>query len=408
VHAERAGLPLGVVAAHLRGVTRGHHDRPHPLRAERVHRHREREGGIDAAGQPEHHAGEMVLVHVVGDAEHERPVDPVDELGRRRDVRGEDVPAGLDLDELQRLDEERRAIHQFALAAHGHGAAVEDQLVLAAGDVHVDDRQAGLGIALAQHRLAPGELARVVGRAVDRQQHLRPRGGRAARRLGTPEVLADGDAELDALHLHHAGLRARLEVALLVEHAVVRQGLLAVDDGRAVRPQQDGAVVDGVAVVLGIADEDGHAVQALAEALERLGDVAREAAVEQQVLGRIAAQRELREHDEVRAQGVVRAPAELQHVRDVGLDVADDGVGLGDGDSRRREIAAFQRTPHIVESLRVVDREVRRPPCLVLDELDVHLGNVTPHVYQLDLLTLCHRVSPESLGSNDRDQGDNP
>ena len=63
-----------------------------------------------------------------------------------------------------------------------------------------------------------------------------------------------------------------------------QQALLAVHQRRLTGPQQRGAVVDGLAVVLRIAHQHRHAVEALGQAVERLGDVAAETAVQQQAL----------------------------------------------------------------------------------------------------------------------------
>ena len=152
---------------------------------------------------------------------------------------------------------------------------VEDELVLPADQVDVDDRAAGLARPLGQHQLAPAHLARVVGRAVDVDDELGagpPSGGDRA--VGHPRVLADGQGDphaADAEQLGRPG--AGREVALLVEDLVVRQPLLAIgaddpavgahghgveqvgpgavdesDDGRA-PPARGGDAIERVAVV---------------------------------------------------------------------------------------------------------------------------------------------------------------
>jgi hypothetical protein len=67
-------------------------------------------------------------------------------------------------------------------------------------------------------------LARIEGRGVD--VHDEPGAGqrlRAHRPVREPDVLADRDADLDAADEEERGFVARLEVAVLIEYAVVRQ-----------------------------------------------------------------------------------------------------------------------------------------------------------------------------------------
>ena len=99
--------------------------------------------------------------------------------------------------------------------------------------LHEHDRGEVVDRALDEHALAAVPVADAVGRG--RQVHDHLRAGqrlRHRRRPRLPDVLADRDADRDAVELEDARLGARLEVALLVEHAVVRQVHLAVDRPR--------------------------------------------------------------------------------------------------------------------------------------------------------------------------------
>ena len=87
------------------------------------------------------------------------------------------------------------------------------------------------------------------------------------------------------------------EVALLVEDAVVRQHLLAV------AAEQTAVVVHGTGIertalgILGIAHEDGNPAALAPDGLERARDGLAQAVVQQEILGRIAADGQFREDD---------------------------------------------------------------------------------------------------------------
>ena len=58
---------------------------------------------------------------------------------------------------------------------------------------------------------------------------LRVGGARDACRSGKPDVLADDDSDANAGDVDDAGIGARLEVAIFVEHRIVRQLALVID-----------------------------------------------------------------------------------------------------------------------------------------------------------------------------------
>ena len=58
-------------------------------------------------------------------------------------------------------------------------------------------------------------------------------------------------------------------------------------------------------------------------------DLAAEAAMEQQILRRIAGERELGKHDEIGCELGLRAARGRDHARGVALDVADEQIELG-------------------------------------------------------------------------------
>ena len=101
--------------------------------------------------------------------------------------------------------------------------AVEHQFVLAADHVEVDQRQPGIDDARHRDVQTMLRLAAPVRRAVRHQQDFAARLAEAFDDFGTPDVLADRNADPHALDQNRARHRTRLEHAFLVEHAVVRQ-----------------------------------------------------------------------------------------------------------------------------------------------------------------------------------------
>ncbi len=242
-------------------------------------------------------------------------------------------PAGLAL--LPRGQRHRLGIgghlrHQRAIGVQHEGSAVEDQFVLAADLVEVDERQSGLRHPRGRDVEALLRLAAPIGRTIRHQQHLGAGLGEALDDVAGPDVLADRDAETNAAKIHRARQRPRREDALFVEHAVIGQ----VD----LEPNRDGAPVEQRIGVVDLApflprQSDEHsrtAVSGLAgEPLAGIAAHILKGRLEDQILGRIAGEKELREHHEVGAQTRRLVP------RRAGLGfvaghVADDGVQLGE------------------------------------------------------------------------------
>ena len=125
--------------------------------------------------------------------------------------------------------------------------------------------------------------------------------------------------------------RARLEVALLVEHAVVGQVDLAVD--RVDRPVgEDGGGVVDVLGALGEADDGDEPVRLAGQLAQRGGGVGEEVLLEQQVLGRVAGEGELGEQHQLGARVAGRAHSRADALGVAG-DVADGGVHLAEGEA---------------------------------------------------------------------------
>ena len=178
-------------------------------------------------------------------------------------------------------------------------------------------------------------LAALERRAVDRDQHLRPALGEGFRDFRKPPILADHQAEAEAAERHRAGGGAGVEDALLVEHAVIGQLVLGAARGDAAIVEQEQRVVQPAAVTPRTADHECRA------AVGGLGGEGRdgrfaigdEGGLADQVLGRIAADRELGGDDEIGAEaGGFRAGG--ADAGDVGLDLPEMEVDLGECDAK--------------------------------------------------------------------------
>ena len=240
---------------------------------------------------------------------------------------------GVEVDrrKQQLLAELRRARDHLAVVVEHERVPVEDELVLAADERAERDGGDVVARPLGEHPLALEPLAGVVGRGRDVDDQRRPgarleRGGRA--RL--PDVLADRQPDLAAAELDQCRATAALEVALLVEDAVVGQVQLAVDRLHGAAGDHRERVVD-VVLALGEADERDDPLGRRRDAVQRRARVAQEVLLEQQVLWRVAGQRKLGEEHELGA-GLAGAVGQLDDRALVAGDVAHDCVHLREGD----------------------------------------------------------------------------
>ena len=353
----------------LRRIARRHRHAGHAVRAERVDRDQQHERRVDATGQPDHDVLEAVLGHVVAGGEHERRIDlgvGVEQLGdlaadlglravvggladggerrharlelaRRRPLACLAQPRGrrgvrVDVAEQQVLGELRRARDHVAVVVADERVAVEDQLVLPADQRAERDRRERVRGALRDHPLAAQALADLVGRRGDVDDQRRA--GERLVALGHarhPDVLADREADLHAVDLDGAaGRRPRLEVAHLVEDAVVGQMDLAVDALHRAVGQHGRRVVDVVGA-LREADDRDDVLGVGGDPVDRVAHGGQEVLLEQQVLGRVAADGELGEQHEACA-ALARGRDAVADLALVAGDVADHGVHLAERD----------------------------------------------------------------------------
>ena len=105
----------------------------------------------------------------------------------------------VEVDHQQVLAELRAAGQHRAGRVDDHRVAVEDQLVLAADQVEVGQGAAGLRRAAGASSSRVSSLSSLVRRAVDDQEQLGAGlAGQGHRAAVLPEVLADGQGDVDA------------------------------------------------------------------------------------------------------------------------------------------------------------------------------------------------------------------
>ncbi len=235
------------------------------------------------------------------------------------------VPGGKLLDHLARCgDDERRA--------------VEYELVLAADTIDVHDRHAVLARSRAHLLASQRLLPRVVRRAVGHDDDLRAGGLRARGRLGKPHVLADDRGDAHAGDFEHAWRGAGLEIALLVEHRVVRQAGFSVDLRDTAVADHRHRIVPPAFARFGEADQRRDATDLARQRGELRGAGVEKRRAQQKVLGGITAQRQLGRDHQVGAAALARGDCILQP-RGVAGEIAQHLVQLRDRDPHRKMLA---------------------------------------------------------------------
>ena len=219
----------------------------------------------------------------------------------------------------------------LALGIHHDRPPVEDQFILATDEVDVDHGDARLPDPPLEQRLPLQALAGMKGRGVDVDEQARPgvRGLQGRSRAERPDVLANGDARRHAPDVDDAGGVPRREIALFVEHAVVGQQLLAVAGDDLPAADHGSGIVELPLLAQGMPDDGRHLRDLAGQVRHGLVDVVEKVRPEQQVLRRIAAQGEFREHHDVRGQFVPRATAGAEDLVRIAPDIADQEVELG-------------------------------------------------------------------------------
>ncbi len=234
-----------------------------------------------------------------------------------------------------------------AIGVERERGALEDEFVLAADLVEIDQRQAAFDDARDGDVLADRELVALVRRGVGDEQDFAAGLGDAFDRIGPPDVLADRHADAHAAKDDRPRRGAGPEHALFVEHAVI--GQIDLEAHRLDPPavEQRRGVVERAVLDPRQADQHGRpAVGGLArQSLAGGAAGLLEGGLQHQILGRIAGEIQFRRHHQIGAERR-RLGARPAQALEVALDVADDrgifcarrddeaigaGMGMGGG-----------------------------------------------------------------------------
>jgi hypothetical protein len=340
----------------------------HPLGAERLDTERRGHRRVDSARDRDDDVGEGVLVDVVPQAEDQRQphllklrcegsdraLDDVVVLTHRpelheldlgnRSARALEVAAAdiaqaasdgkgrLDVDDEQVLLEARCARQDLSGVVEYDRVPVEDELVLPADEVAEREVRARVARARDEHLLSILGLSDVEWGG--REVHEELRSGKrevGSGRAGLPDVLADGGADVRVAEPEQDEVAPFREVAVFVEDAVVRQVLLPIDGA-------DSAICADDTRIREVAIEPRHAHEShdIAGLVRDLDEGAAcgsdEAWAKEEVLGRVAGDRQLWKDDEIRT-GATRLPEEGEDLPAVPVEIADDRVQLRQGQS---------------------------------------------------------------------------
>ena len=188
-----------------------------------------------------------------------------------------------------------------AVAVGDDRRTIEHHRVLAADDVEVGQRASRFAHAIGDQRVALRVLVAFERRGVGHQHESRARFHRARQRFGEPQVFADHHADARAVDVEDAGLAIGIdvEVTALVEHRVVGQLALAIGLLDRAVAQHARGVVDDRAGRLRPTDDSDDARRGLRDARDRRFAIGEEARTQQEIFGRIAADRELGEQHDV-------------------------------------------------------------------------------------------------------------
>ncbi len=249
---------------------------------------------------------------------------------------------GLEVDDEKVLLEAGRTRDDGAGVVEHDGMSVEDEFVLPADEIAEGEVRARVAGPRDQHLLALLGLADVERRG--REVHDQLRAGKREIRLGRaglPDVLADRDTDGRLSELQDDEVAPLREVPVLVEDAVVRKEVLAVD-GSDSPLGADRAGVREVAVEPWCPDERDETLCRGCDLLERLTCRADETRPEEEILGWIAARRELREDDEIGSRGA-RVVQRREDPRAIAVEVADHGIQLCESDSHSFRLTVTNR-----------------------------------------------------------------
>ncbi len=256
-----------------------------------------------------------------------------------------------EVDDLAGFGEGGEAGGYRAVGRGDEAAAVEDQLVVAADGVAIDHGHGEVAGEGGDDAFAQVSLARIPGTGGEVDQEVDALAAEqgdgvhlvqalVAGGLVGPDVLADGHADAEAGVVHDGGGLGGLEVAVLVKHVVGGEQAFFRDLLYATVLAKGGGVEGAPAGGRGVGDDGADEQRNLAGGGGELGGgvfhVAHEAAAQQEVARRVAADGELGGDDQLGPGGdefVVGG----EQATEVAGEIADGGIELGEADAHGRK-----------------------------------------------------------------------
>ncbi len=341
--AEVRGEEAGIADAALGGIGAGHGHGEDLAAAESVRGDAGDEGGIDAAAKAEDDFVEAAFTDVIAGAADEGAVGHFEFIGG---LGMEIAGGGGGIEEDEIFLEAAGLCGDRAGGGNGDAGAIEDQGIIAAHLIDIDDGDAVAAGQSAEHIEAQATLIESVRRGgdIDEQASSLPRqlGDGVARIellcpkvLIVPDIFADGDAQLSAVEGEQVLGMGGLEVAAFVEYIVGRQKHFALFEGHDAAGEQGGGIGDGLAgIVLCAADVAHNRRQGdvAGKEVEFAGIALDERRALDEILRRIAAEAELGKDGEIGATGFCLG-GECQDARGIAGEITDGGIELCEGEN---------------------------------------------------------------------------
>ena len=248
----------------------------------------------------------------------------------------------IDVDDEEVLFEPRRPRdHRAGIVEHDR-VTVEHELVLAADEVAEGEVRACVARTRDEHLFAFLGLPDMERRRREIDDELCSRESEVGRGWpGLPDVLADRDSDGGLAETEDDEVASLGEVPVLVENAVVRKEVLAID-GLHAATRADSTGVREIAVEPRRPDECHDAVGRSGDLLQGRASGAYESRPEEEILGRVARRGELGIGDELRPRcaGVAERRKDL---RAIAVEVADDRIQLCERDSQGFRLTVTNR-----------------------------------------------------------------
>ena len=294
--------------------------------------------GVNTSRQAQAHALEMVLGHVILQAQHTSGIHFLIRIRLGCDNTNLLMFGGsIQIKEAQILHEHRRTFQQRTVSVNHKTAAIKHQIVLTTHLIEVDHRRVHFSRTAYRKIESSISLTLLIRRTVHGKQQINMLLSKFCHRTAIlPDILANSHTNTCAIHIKHHGLIARTENAEFVKHTVVGQEVLVVAGPNHAIMQYDESVAWLGCLAIS-ADRANHHKQVAKPIGSQFGGkpvgfVPRgfaEGGPQGEVFDGISGQCHFREYDDLRA--LLRGAADVSHdLTGVGIKVSDAGVDLSE------------------------------------------------------------------------------